>query len=100
MNLVNRLLESKVVVLLIIGILMLIVSRVIKRGRPAEELPGAFERLIWAGGILITVASLIYAGSRGCMVDVPDEDKKHLPDYANESPGCSKPEKGMKSFRK
>jgi len=101
MSVVDRLLQSKIVILLIIGIIMLVVSRVIKRGRREDEYPGTFERVVWAGGILITVASLIYAVSRGCMVDVPKEDKKHLKDYSHDdTPGCSKPEKGMKDFNK
>ncbi len=100
MNFLDRMIQSKIVILLIIGVMLLVISRVIKRGRPADEYPGAVERLIWAGGILITVASLIYAGSRGCMVDVPEKDKKHIPEYSKETPGCSKPEEGMKDYKK
>jgi hypothetical protein len=97
----NRLFESKIVFLLIIGILMLVVSRLVKRSRSAEDLPGAAEKVFWVGGMLVTLASLIYAGSRGCMVDVPDKEEEPIPSYSKEAPGCSKPDQEkIKDYKK
>jgi hypothetical protein len=97
----GRILESKIVVLLLVGVTALIVSRIIKRGRTAEEQAGVLENILWVGGFLITAASLIYALSRGCNVDVP---KKKNPDtlqeYSRETPGCSKPKKKLKDYKR
>jgi hypothetical protein len=100
MDLVGRMFQSKIVILLVAGVVMLIIARFIGKGRAEEEHPGAVERILWAGGILITLAALIYAISRGCMVDVPKQDKKEIPTYSEEAPGCSKPEKGLKEYEK
>jgi hypothetical protein len=100
MDVVGRMFQSKIVILLVAGVVMLIIARFIGRGRLEEEHPGAVERILWAGGILITVAAIIYAISRGCMVDVPKKGKKELPSYSKEAPGCSKPDKGIKEFEK
>jgi hypothetical protein len=101
MDLVGRMFQSKIVILLVAGVVMLIIARFIKKGRTEEEHPGAMERILWAGGILITVAALIYAISRGCVVDVPKKDKKEIPSYSKEAPGCSKPkEEGIKEYKK
>ncbi len=100
MNLVGRMFQSKIVILLVAGVVMLIIARFIGKGRTEDEHPGAVERILWAAGILITLAALIYAISRGCMVDVPEKDKKEIPAYSKEAPGCSKPEKGLKEYEK
>ena len=100
MDHVGRMFESKIVILLVAGVVMLIIARFIGKGRTEEEHPGWIERILWAGGILITVAAVMYAISRGCMVDVPKKDKKELSSYSKEAPGCSKPEKGFKEFEK
>lgn len=100
MDFLNRLLQSKIVILLVIGVVMLVASRVVKRGRLEGENAGVGEKILWAGGILITVAALIYAGSRGCVVDVPDKEKNDLPEYSRKAPGCSKPQEDMQEFDK
>ena len=100
MDLVGRMFQSKIVILLVGGVVMLIIARFIRKGRTEDENPGAVERILWAGGILITLAAIIYAVSRGCMVDVPKQDKKELPSYSKEAPGCSKPDKGIKEYKK
>lgn len=100
MDLVGRMFQSKIVILLVAGVVMLIIARFIGKGRTEEEHAGAVERILWAAGILITVAALMYAISRGCMVDVPKKDKKQLESYSKEAPGCSKPDKGIKEFKK
>ena len=100
MDLVGRMFQSKIVILLVAGVVMLIIARFIGKGRTEEEHPGAVERIFWAGGILITVAALIFAISRGCAVDVPKKDKKELPSYSKEAPGCSKPDQGIKEYKK
>lgn len=98
MEFFNRLLQSKIVILLVIGVVMLVASRVGKRGRLEGENAGVGEKILWAGGILITVAALIYAGSRGCVVDVPEEEEDPLPEYSEETSGCSRPGKGIQEF--
>jgi heme/copper-type cytochrome/quinol oxidase subunit 2 len=93
MDFVGRMFQSKIVILLVAGVVMLIIARFIGKGRAEDEHSGAVERILWAAGILITVAAIMYAVSRGCMVDVPKEDKKELPSHSKEAPGCSKPDK-------
>jgi hypothetical protein len=100
MDVLGRMFQSKIVILLVAGVVMLIIARFIGRGRLEDEHSGAVERILWAGGILITVAAIMYAISRGCMVDVPDKDKKELPSYSKETPGCSKSDQGIKEFEK
>jgi hypothetical protein len=100
MDFLGRLFQSKIVILLVAGVIMLIIARFIGKGRMEEEHPGAVERILWAGGILITLAAVIFAISRGCMVDVPKKEKKEIPSYSKEAPGCSKPEKGLKEYQK
>jgi len=100
MDFLNRLLQSKIVILLVIGVVMLVASRVAKRGRLQGENAGPGEKILWAGGILVTVAALIYAGSRGCMVDVPQKEKNDLPEYSRQPQGCSRPQKGLPELDK
>jgi heme/copper-type cytochrome/quinol oxidase subunit 2 len=100
MDLVGRMLQSKIVILLVVGVVMLISARFIGKGRAEEEHSGAVERVLWAGGILITVAAIMYAISRGCMVDVPKPGKNELPVYTKEAPGCSKPDKSIEEYKK
>ena len=100
MDHIGRMFQSKIVILLVAGVVMLIIARFIGKGRTEEEHPGAVERILWAAGILITVAALFYAISRGCMVDVPEKDKKEIPSYSKEAPGCSKSDQGIKEFEK
>lgn len=100
MDHLGRVFQSKIVILLVAGVIMLIIARFIGKGRTEEEHPGAVERILWAAGLLITLAALIYAISRGCMVDVPKQEEKELPAYSKEAPGCSKPEKGLKEYQK
>jgi hypothetical protein len=100
MDVVGRMFQSKIVILLVAGVVMLIIARFIGKGRLEDEHPGAVERILWAAGILITVAAIMYAISRGCMVDVPKKEKKELPKYSKEAPGCSKPDQGIKEFEK
>lgn len=97
----GRILESKVVVLLLIGLAALIVSRIIKRGRTAEEQAGPLENILWVGGFVLTAATLIYAISRGCNVDVPKKKQQDsLQEFQRETPGCSKPNKKLKEFKR
>ncbi len=98
---IGRIFESKLVVLILVGVAALIVSRIIKRGRTSGEHAGAVENILWVGGFLITAASLIYALSRGCNVDVPKKKNQDtLHEYSRETPGCSKPEKKLKDFKR
>jgi hypothetical protein len=94
----NRLFASKLVILLIGGVVMLVVSRIIKRGRLAEEHPSAGERLLWAIGILATISALLVAGFRSDLMDVPKKDDTQLGEYEREPSGCSKREKGIKDY--
>ncbi len=100
MDLFGRMFQSKIVILLVVGVVMLIIARFIGKGRTEEEHSGVVERILWAGGLLITIAAIIYAISRGCMVDVPKKDKQELPSYSKEAPGCSKPDNTIKEYEK
>lgn len=100
MDHIGRMFQSKIVILLVAGVIMLIIARFIGKGRTEEEHPSVVERILWAGGLLITIAAIMYAISRGCMVDVPKKDKQELPSYSKEAPGCSKPDNTIKEYEK
>jgi len=97
----SRVFQSKVVILLLVGVLALVISRVLKRGRLEGEHPSGLENLLWFGGMVITLATLLFALSQGFSVDVPrDKDEKKLTKFEPEPSGCGKPARHIKRFKK
>jgi len=96
---VGRLLESKIIIVLLVGIGLIVAAKFMKRGRLETDHPGVLERLLWAAGLLVTLSGVLIAFFRCDVVDVPKQDKKRLEDYSRDgAPGCSKPKKDMKDF--
>jgi hypothetical protein len=97
---VGRVFESKLVALLIVGIVLLVISRLIKRGRVEGEDAGVVENLMMAIGILMTVSGIIFAISRGCNVDVPEKEKEKLQEFSDEPQGCGRPKDEIPDFKR
>jgi hypothetical protein len=96
---VGRLLDSKLIVVLLVGLGLIVAAKIMKRSRLEADQPGVLERLTWAAGLLLTLAGVLIAFFRCDVVDVPKKDTKKLGDYSrDEAPGCSKPKKDMKDF--
>ncbi|HOX43350.1 MAG TPA: hypothetical protein PK668_07120 [Myxococcota bacterium] len=95
---VGRLLDSKIIVVLLVGLGLIVAAKFMKRGRLTADQPGGLERLTWAAGLLVTLSGILIAFFRCDVVDVPKKDKKQLGDFSrDEAPGCSKP-RDMKDF--
>lgn len=98
----SRVFQSKVVILLVVGVSALVISRILKRGRMAEERPSGLENLLWFGGMVVTLATLIFALSQGFSVDVPKDKQgaRKLKNFEPEPSGCNKPAQRLKRFDK
>ena len=99
----KSLLDERFILLLAGGLVALVVSRIIKRGRIPGEHAGALENILFAAGLLLTIATLIFGFSRACTPAVETEEEEEvieLGEYSKESSGCSKPKKKMDSFKR
>ena len=100
------LIEDKLIVLLVVEGVALVSALFMRRGRTEGEDPGLLERILFAGGILVLLASFLYLLPRGCQTACSElkGDKKgpknEITDFKDESPGCSKSRKGMQDFNK
>jgi hypothetical protein len=99
----KSLLDEKFIMLLAGGVVALVISRIIKRGRTPGEHAGALENILFAAGLLLTVATLIFGFSRACTPAAEGEEveeEAELTEFSKEPSGCSKPKKHMDSFKK
>ncbi|MBN2497557.1 MAG: hypothetical protein JXR96_23390 [Deltaproteobacteria bacterium] len=94
---------EKLLLVFVGGVVLVIVSRIIKRGRLPEEDASIGERATFYGGIALLVASffILVFGWYALFPSPDQKDKKpELGDFAKEpAAGCSKSDKGMKDFR-
>ena len=99
----KSLLDEKFIMLLVAGVVALVISRIIKRGRTPDEHAGALENILFAAGLLLTVATLIFGFSRACSPAAETEEVEEvteLEEYSEEPSGCSKPRKHMENFKR
>ena len=77
-----------------IGLALIIVSRVIKRGRLPEDDPSAAEKGLFLLGIVGMAVALLILMFRCDTLMAPEDAKdapKEIKSFQDKAPGCSKP---------
>lgn len=80
---------------------LIIVSRVIKRGRLPEEDPSVAEKGIFLGGIVLMAVALLILMFRCDTLfeaDTGDDQVQEIKTFQEEGAGCSKPKDQMGKF--
>jgi hypothetical protein len=96
---IGRIFESKLVILLAVGVGLIVVAKIMKRGRLDTDPPAVIERILWAAGLLMCLSGILVGVLRCDVVDVPKKDKKQIEEFSRDgSPGCSKPRKEIREF--
>ena len=95
---------SELFFLLVAGVILLVVSRLIKRQRLDGEESSFFEKLMLACGLLAVLTSLLLSIFRSDLLGDSKEQESqnafdNLQDYKNEGFGCSEPKDKLKEFK-